>query len=249
MAQFTAVAPAITTSGTTWAQLKTGGVELLLNNLVTANPALANPTVQATAASSVATGGLTAGTYYVSYSFVDAYGETLTGGESAQFTASGLTQLWTVTLPALPTYAKQINLYVTNANGASGTETLYATGITTTTFAMLPAQPTDQSTESAPSVNDTGAASHIYRLYALCTRSSTELIHERLVEDVSNLLSGYPIQLREVFRGPNSWWGIMATWTQVLKEVHTLVVANYPNATLSTGVTGIGFPVRGWTLP
>jgi len=249
VAQFTAVAPAITTSGTTWAQLKTGGVELILNNLVTANPALANPTVQATAASSVSAGGLGAGTYYVSYSFVDAFGETLAAGESAQFTSTGITQLWTVTLPALPTYAKQINLYCTNMNGATGTETLYATGITTTTFAMTFAQPTDQPSESAPTVNDTGAGAHIQRLYALCTRPSTEQVHERLVEDVTNLLSGYPIQLREVIRGPGTWWGILATWVQVLKEVNTLIVANYPSATVATGVTPIGFPIRGWTLP
>jgi hypothetical protein len=66
---------------------------------------------------------------------------------------------------------------------------------------------------------------------------------------VSNLLSGYPIQLREIIRGPGSWWGILATWAQALKELNTLIVANYPSATIATGVTAIGFPVRGWTLP
>ena len=106
----------------------------MLSNLAATNLVKANPTAQATVAVSGTTGLLPAGTYYCQYSFVDPFGETFAGGESAQFTLTA-GQIPTVTLPALPAGVQSMNLYVTNANCAAGTETLYATGITTTTFA------------------------------------------------------------------------------------------------------------------
>src|SRR3954470_12063568 len=136
MAQFTHVAPTIVASGTTWTQLKTGGLKVLLDNLSTANTAKADPTTQVTAAGSVSAGGLLAGTYFFTYTFCDAFGETLADGRSAQFTSTGAAQLCTLTLPALPTGVSCMNVYCTKPNGASGTETLYATGITGTPLDM-----------------------------------------------------------------------------------------------------------------
>jgi hypothetical protein len=154
------VAPTITTSGTSF---KTGGLKVILDNLVAvaANAAKANPTTTATVAVTTATGGLLAGTYRCSYTFCDAYGETLAGGESATFTVTGTTQLATVTLPALPTGVQSINLYLTPANGGvSGTEYLYATGITGTTYACTPTLPIDVPGATTPAANTTGAAVH-----------------------------------------------------------------------------------------
>ena len=122
MAQDNFVAPTIQPSGTTWAQFKTGGVGILLTNLAAANPVKANPTTQATVSVSGSGGLLPAGTYYCQYSFVDPFGETLAGGESAQFTVTA-GQVPTVTLPALPTGVQAINLYLTLAGGGPGTET------------------------------------------------------------------------------------------------------------------------------
>jgi len=97
---------------------------------------VANPTTQATA---TATGGgasggaLPAGTYYIAYTWVNSWGETTIGtSRSAQLTV-GATNIPRVTIPALPTNATSANIYVTDTGGASGTEKLYKTGVTTTT--------------------------------------------------------------------------------------------------------------------
>ena len=155
MAQDNFVAPTIQPSGTTWAQFKTGGVGIVLANLAATNPPKASPTTPATVSVSGSGGLLPAGSYYCRYSFVDAFGETLAGGESALFTiAAG--QIPTVTFPALPAGVQAINLYLTQPGGGPGTETLYATGITTTTFACSFGRPAGQPTEALPERNTTG---------------------------------------------------------------------------------------------
>ena len=155
MAQDNFVAPTIQPSGTTWAQFKTGGVGILLTNLAAANPAKPNPTTQATVSVGGSGGPLPAGTYYCKYSFVDPFGETLAGGESAQFAVTA-GQVPTVTVPALPTGVQAVNLYLPQPGGGPGTETLYATGITSTTFACSYGLPSDQPTAALPDKNTTG---------------------------------------------------------------------------------------------
>jgi hypothetical protein len=98
--------------------------------------AVANPTTQATVAPTGggASGGLLpAGTYFVSYTWVNRWGETTVGtSESAQVTV-GATNIPRVTIPALPANTDSANIYVTNTNGATTTTKLYKTGVTTTT--------------------------------------------------------------------------------------------------------------------
>jgi hypothetical protein len=89
------------------------------------------PTVNPTGGG--ATGGLLqAGTYWCKYTFVNQLGETPASPESLQFTvaAGNIPQ---VTFPALPANVQSINVYLTLVNGASGSEILYKTGVTTTT--------------------------------------------------------------------------------------------------------------------
>jgi hypothetical protein len=117
----------------------------------------ATPTVSPTGGGPTG-GNLQAGTYYVKYTYVNAIGETTPSPESTQFTvATG--NVPQVTLPALPTGVTSINLYLTPTNGASGTEVLYATSITTTTYnlsaAVTQQPPTSNNAigvESAPTV-------------------------------------------------------------------------------------------------
>jgi hypothetical protein len=251
MPQFVHVAPTIVTSGTTWTALKTGGLKVLLDNLSAANTAKANPTTQVTAAGSVSAGGLLAGTYYFAYTFCDAFGETTIGtGESAQFTSTGAAQLCTLTLPALPTGCQSINVYSTRPGGASGSETLYATGITGTTLAMTFALPSDQPSAIAggPPANSTGAAVHASRLYAAIVGANTELKLSVISQTMSDQLSGVGMELREWFGKPYMIEGIVKCWLQIMSEYNTLLAANAPTA----GVTiqqGAGMPTYNWTLP
>lgn len=235
--QDTWVAPTITTSGTTMAQYKTGGKKIILDNLlaVAANAAKANPSTTATVAVTTAAGGLLAGTYRCSYTFNDAYGETLAGGESATFTVTGITQLATVTLPALPTGVQSINLYLTPANGGvSGTEYLYATGITGTTYACTPALPTDVPGATVPPSNTTGALPHYHRLYAV-VNDNPEIALHGLREWESSYLRGDPMDRASIFRRHLLTYGIFATWQQLAKEASTLAWANQGTLTTTQG--------------
>ena len=96
------------------------------------------PAVTAAATVNVTGGGATggtlpSGTYYAYYTLVDAASgvESSVGiSQSAQFTVvSG--NIPTVTVPAYPSWGSgTANVYLTAAGGAAGTETLYATGVT-----------------------------------------------------------------------------------------------------------------------
>ena len=111
-----------------------------LNILSESNP---DPAVAATVnpTGGGATGGtLTAGAYLAYYTWIDAVSGKESGvgtSKSAVFNVAA-TNVPTVTIPVLPAWASSANLYLTPANGAAGTEVLYATGVTTTTV-NLPA--------------------------------------------------------------------------------------------------------------
>lgn len=253
MAQDTFVSPftissqALQSSGTTFAQLIAGGPKVLLDNLVAANPALANPTVAATMGSSVAAGGLAAGTYYARYSWLDVLGETLApaASECTQFTSTGTSQLWTATIPALPTGAVSANIYVTPANGAAGTETLYGSGITTTTFALSYTPPADMPTASLPVVNSTGGTANYEAIYSLVPGMTGERTFYTLYNQVSNYLSAYPIERHDVIRQARLRTGVMAYWFQVYKEIESLIIANMPTSITQT-TSPIGLPNFRW---
>lgn len=225
MAQDTVVATAITASGTTWSQLKTGSERIVLDKIATNNAAKADPTTQCTISETGGgtTGGLLeAGTCYVTYSFVDPYGETLAGGRSAQLTVVTAHKP-RVTLPSLPTGVQSINLYVTPVGGAAGTEVLYATGITTTTFDMLYARLADAG--NPPAANTTGADGHHALLYSLLDNNGS-VFQRQFSELVSNYLRGDPVDRGEFLRRLARLEGVARSWLTMIAETRTLAVAN-----------------------
>ncbi len=141
-----------------------------------------------------------------------------------------------------------MNIYLTDPNLPSGTETLYASGVTGTTFALSYAIPADQPTQSTPNQNTTGAGAHVQRIYSLLPLPITEKTLERLSEDLSNYLSGYPIERRMVIGQHTSWQGVVALWNQALGESCSLVVNNLP-AAVSSSMTAVGMPLQRWVLP
>lgn len=101
---------------------------------------LANPSSAVTLASTSTTGGsLAAGTYYFAYTYVNKYGETQAGGVSASV-AQTASHILTATFPALPTGAVSRNLYI-GTTTSTAAMTLYAQGITATTFNIVRANP------------------------------------------------------------------------------------------------------------
>jgi len=77
-------------------------------------------------------GLLTAGTYYAAYTWIDSLTGTETAigsSRSAKFTVV-LGDIPTVTIAALPAWASSASIYLTPADGATGTEVRYTTGVT-----------------------------------------------------------------------------------------------------------------------
>jgi hypothetical protein len=226
MSQSNYAPPSIQPSSTTFSQLQSGGVAVVLTNLIAANPAIANPTTAPTV--SVTGGGSTggflpAGTYFASYTWTDGAGETLASSESTTFTvAAG--NIPTVAVPTFPTGVAGWNLYLTPTNGASGTETLYSGGNFATTFNASFAAGVDANA-TPPTVNTTGMAGA-----APAIRKPFEIFQSRHWVDVStslsNFLSGYPVD----FRGWYSQWAkydyVASAWKQATKEIAVLVTAN-----------------------
>jgi hypothetical protein len=112
-------------------------------------------------------GALQAGTFYLKYTYTNSAGETAPSPESLQFTVAAGNQPL-VTLPALPSGATGISLYITPPGGASGSEVVqYATGINSTSYTMASAtsklpnssnttSPTVTSPATTPTVTATG---------------------------------------------------------------------------------------------
>jgi hypothetical protein len=245
---FTISSQRLNPSGTTWSQYKSGGLKIVLDNLIAANPPLLNPSIAATVASSSAASTLPVQNgYQVSYSWVDTLGETLAGGTSAPFNQVDNAHLNTVTIPALPSGAQCANLYLLNP--ATGTTSIYATGVTSTTFALSYPLVVDVPGPILPPANTTGATgdANLQFLCSIILGSKSELAFEQLVENLSNYLSGYPIEWRECARQHNRWTGIFAYWYQCLAEIEALFFANVPTSSYCT--TPVGMPQYKWVLP
>lgn len=225
MAQDAYAAPSIQASSAAWSDFTGGGIANILNLVIAANPAIASPT---TAPTVVATGGgstggnLPAGTYYVSYTWTDGAGETIAKEIAASFTiaAGNIPQ---VTIPALPTGASSANIYLTAAGGASGTEVLYATGVTTTTFNMSYAGPADPAAPTAPTVNRTGAATISPKLHKWAATGGLDLEWIRLSNLASQYAAGQPVGFQVQRAEIRKIDYMFAVFKEVTREVLTLI--------------------------
>lgn len=153
--------PNISASGITFAQHQSMGVSGHLEALITANSVATSAPVTALTVSasgvSTAGGSLAAGGYLLKFTETNGLGETTVSPESAAMTvAAGNIPL--ITRPALHAGNNGWNIYATAANGASNSEVLYATGITSATFAMSAAAPTNSFAQTPPTVNSTSLA-------------------------------------------------------------------------------------------
>jgi hypothetical protein len=222
------VTPALIASGASFAQLQSGGLTEIITLLIAANVAQSNPTtaVTATATGGGATGGLlTAGAYRGAYTFCDGAGETLMGGEIASPITIAATNIPRFTFPALPTGAASINFYLSPVGGAAGTEVLYATGITGTTFDASFAAGLDP--VAPPKTNTTGAAGKAN--YINAGRGGPTFISQlwqRLSKLVSSFLHGDPVDLNEQRKLIGHLDYTFAIWKQATKEIQTLIAAN-----------------------
>jgi hypothetical protein len=239
--------PNVIASGTTWAQLQSGGLSGHLENLIAAQIATANPTSVPTGSASGSGNTLAAGTYYLVFTESNGFGETKISPESAQQTVTG-TQKLTVTFPSLKSGNLARRLYVGALNGSSGGPyTLYATGITTTTFDMTVALPTNSFAVSPPTVNSTGltfvsAAGPTVNKTLELVRSgkdgNLEDAYRYLRQAVQNFISGQPVNWESEMMKLRHAHGAFAMLATLCAEIGTLLDAN--PGTLGTTTNGIG---------
>lgn len=238
MAQDAYVASAILTSGATLTTLRAGGLRGLIDLIIAANPAIANPTVATTAVENGggSSGGLLpAGDYFLYYTFVGPGGETTVG---TSVIASALsvtaTHIPRVTLPATPSGARCKNLYATAAAGLAGTQLLYATGITGTTFDMSFAAGTNAI--APPTANTTGiTGDHAERLRALVSGQS-DRVFNKLSEQITSFCQGDGTLLADVQKMVIDYGDMFSLLKKLMDDLGVLVVAN--PGTLSMTVNG-----------
>lgn len=223
----TYVSPKVRASGTTFAQLQAGGLAAAVDRLIAANTAIANPTTQATvnATGGGSTGGsLPEGTYYASYTWCNGFGETTAGtSESASFTISSANKP-RITIPSLPTGVSHANIYLTAAGGASGTETLYMSGVTTTTYDFVDASGFDPL--RTPPTSNTTAASGLQTHLRELLKKNPERFFSKIQDHVRNFTSGRPLSLADAQQKHLQYTAVLKVYLTLMDEIGVLIAAN-----------------------
>lgn len=242
MAQDGYVTPTIRASGTTFTQLKAGGLAAMIDRMIAANPAIAaGAACTATATGGGASGGLLeAATYTLRYTYVNGFGESLPSTVSANLVVAA-TNIPRVTFAALPTGAGSRNLYVI----AGSTTYLYATGITTTTFdmAVALASSSDLGRTAVPTV-DTTAAAASQKYLGLPTAKNLQQLWDKAHQSVDNFVSGRPVNLTAIKHHTAQTAAVLKALATILDEAGVLIAANAGTLTTATNAAGDKVPVR-----
>lgn len=227
------IAPTIKPSGTTFAQFQAAGATGQLERLIAANfsgtSAPTAPTVNATGGG---TGGsLAAGTYYVRVTETNGIGETLPSTE-ATFTI-GAGNIPELTFAALQSGNTARNVYVGTASGA---ETLYATGITASTYNLSAAQPTNSFAVAPPTANSTGlvsvdsnaAITGNAKMQALraCERTKLQSVWDGLANTIDQFNRGEPGSFASMVAKLRDAHTVFAMMAQLCDEMGTLIDTN-----------------------
>jgi hypothetical protein len=251
-------APSVVASGTTFAQFQAGGASGHLEKLITAQAATAVPTSAptATATGGGATGGLlAAGTYYFVHTESNGFGETTKGPEGAQLTV-GSTNQPQFTFPSLKSGNVSRNLYLGAVNGSTGGPyTLYASGITTTTYTASVAAPTNSYAMNPPTVNTTGLtfvdANSITRnkrleLLRACKDGNFEDVFRYLRTVIADFNRGNPMSFGGAITRLRDAHAVFALMDTLCSEMGTLIDSNAGTIGGSTNQIGNATKKRTW---
>lgn len=240
------VAPTIRASTTTWAQLLSGGLKGVLDKQITANASIANPTTQITVSvtgGGASGGSLPAGDYYATCTHTNDLGETTAGTTRSALFSVSAGNIPRITVPALPTGAVATKIYLTAAGGASGTEVLYATGVTGTTSDASSATFVD-SAASAPTTNTT-ALSVSQALLLAGNAKQMQATYDGFARLVNNYTSGRPMALSEAMALAARYAAIFQCLATAANEINVLIHANTGTLTTAANSTATGrSPVR-----
>jgi hypothetical protein len=237
--------PNITASGTTFAQLQSGGLSGHLERLITANKAASNaPTSAPTLAASGSGNTLPAGTYYVVFTETDGSGETTASPVSSSQAVTYGQQL-SVTFPGLQTGNTARNTYVGTAS--TGPFLLAATGTTAGSLNLTAPLPSNSYAVKPPAVNTTAFAytdsngivhSKVLEYLRLFEDGRGNRVYLDLRETVGQFLRGEPLSFGGAIEKLRHAHTVFAMLNTLCAEIGTLIDAN--PGTLTTAATGIG---------
>ncbi len=233
-------------SGAVFSNLQLDGLSGHMERLLKAQVASVTPTAAATVASFTTVGGLlAAGGYYLNFTETNAFGETAPSTESSVFTVA-TAQIYKVTLPALQTNNLARNIYLTGANGATGSEVKYLTGVTATTAFLSAAATTGSGATAMPKASTTGPGGDVVRFVRSWEDNRPQEIYNRARQVVYTFLAGDPVNEGEVIANFQEAHAAIATLYTAMNEIGTLIDANPGTiAPITTGIGGIGFK-RTW---
>jgi hypothetical protein len=251
-------APSVTASGATFAQFQTGGAAGHLELLITAQAATLAPTVAHTW---TATGGgassglLAAGTYYSVVTESNGFGETTKGPESTQITVSSGNKP-RITFQTLKTGNVSRNVYIGAVNGSTGGPyTLYASGITTSTYDLVAAAPTSSFAMAPPTVNTTGFTYtdsngnvHNKRLELLraCKDGNFEDVWRYFRTVIADFNRGNPMPFGSVLTRLRDCHAVFAMLDTMCSEMGTLIDSNPGTLGRTTNQIGNSLTRRTW---
>lgn len=248
---------ALPASGTTFAQLLSGGIAGMIERLLAAIQAATPTTAPTAAATLTATGGgstgglLAAGTYYAIFTEDNGIGETTTAPQSAILTvaAGNIPQ---ATFPALQTGNTSRRLYLGGLNAATGPPySLYATDITTTTYSLAKAAPAAGAGGSfagvaPPAANGTGLSVNKISMIRSCERGNLQQNFNQWSNQVKRWSSGDPISPVEMLAKMRDAQIATAVIAQVFAEAIVLVDANPGSFTSVASLLNAPSMVRTW---
>ncbi len=142
-----------------------------------------------------------------------------------------------VTMPALPTGAIARNVYVTPVAGLTGTEVLYATGVTATTKDLATAVVTTNAVQ--PTVSTSAAtAQQLARLNSYQLRQYQFKVIDRASTIISNFLHGDPVDMAETMTHLQSLGLALKGFLAAFEEAAVLIAANPGTLTTTAGNIG-----------
>jgi hypothetical protein len=251
-------APAPVASGTSFAQFQAGGASGHLELLIAAQGATLAPTVAHTWTENGggSSGGLiAAGTYYSVVTESNGFGETTKGPESTQITVTA-THIPRITFQSLKTGNKARNVYIGAVNGSSGGPyTLYASGITASTYDLSVAAPSNSYAMAPPSVNTTGmtyvdanGVTHNKKLELLraCKDGNFETVWLYLRTAILDFNKGNPTSFGGALMRIRDAHAVFAMLDTLCSEIGTLVDANAGTLGRTTNPIGNTFTKRTW---
>ena len=241
------ISPSITTSGTTFAQFQAGGASKQLEKLIAAN---LNGTQAPSSAPTVSVSGsgglLAAGTYHLIITETNGLGETTASPELTPFTVTA-GQIPTATFPTLQVGNSARNVYLTPASGSSGSEVLYASGITTGTYSLSFAAPSNSYAAAPPTTNTTGLTSAKVQLLRYAKTGQFQKVWDFLHELLSTFNEGDPASYQNVVLKLRDVHTVFAMMSQLCTEGGALIDANPGHfVNVSTGIGGTK-TIRTWS--